>query len=75
MCPRRAELRLPRAMAGIAIARTKLLHAERTLTTRLERILELNSSLLQRVLEGSSMPVITGMLEAIIPDPRQSWSI
>jgi hypothetical protein len=57
-------------MAGIAVARTKLLHAERTLTTRLERILELNSSLLQRVLEGSSMPVITGTLEAIIPDPR-----
>src|SRR5262245_24826730 len=50
MCPAAPSSALPRAMAGIAVERTKLLHAERTLTMRLERILELDSSLLQRVL-------------------------
>lgn len=56
-------------LAGLAVDKGKSLHSERALSSRLERVLEINSSLLDRVLHGNSMEIIAGMVETILPDP------
>jgi purine catabolism regulator len=55
-------------LAAIAVDKEKSLHAERLLTAKLERTLQINSSLLERVLGGSSMETIAGIVETILPD-------
>lgn len=55
-------------LAAIAVNKEKSLHAERLINCRLERTLQINSSLLERVLSGSSMAMIAGIVESILPD-------
>lgn len=55
-------------LAAIAVDKEKSLHNERLVTCRLERTLQINSSLLERVLGGSSMSTIAGIVESILPD-------
>jgi purine catabolism regulator len=56
-------------LAALAVDKAKSLHAARGLSARLERALELNSSLLERVLAGDSLQTIAGMIDAVLPDP------
>ena len=55
-------------LAALAVDKAKSLHAERSLSTRFERALEVNSSLLERVLAGDSLATIAGIIETILPD-------
>ena len=56
-------------LAAIAVDKAKSLNAERLIASRLERTLNVNSRLLERVLAGSSMDTIAGIVETILPDP------
>jgi hypothetical protein len=56
-------------LAAIAADKAKSLHGERMLNARLQRMLELNSSLLERVLAGSTMETIAGIVGTILPNP------
>ncbi len=47
-------------LAALAVDKAKSLHAERSLSTRFERALEVNSSLLERVLAGDLLATIAG---------------
>ena len=40
-----------------------------SLTARLERALDVNANLLERVLQGSSMEMIASLVETVLPDP------
>lgn len=55
-------------LAALAVDKAKSLHAERRLSARLERTLQVNSSLLERVLAGDSLETIAGMIETMLPD-------
>jgi purine catabolism regulator len=55
-------------LAALAVDKAKSLHSAKAVSARLERALEFNSSLLERVLAGDSLETIAGMIEAILPD-------
>ena len=56
-------------LAGLAVDKGKSLQSERTQSSRLERMLEANSGLLDRVLHGNAMDAIVGIVKTILPDP------
>jgi DNA-binding PucR family transcriptional regulator len=56
-------------LGAIAVEKAKGLEAGRLLADRLQRTLEINSSLLERTLAGGSMATITSMVETLLAEP------
>ncbi|MGF7159249.1 purine catabolism regulator [Rhodoligotrophos appendicifer] len=55
-------------LVAIAVHKVKSLQEQQEMTARLERTLRVNSSLLERVLGGSSMQTIAGIVETLLQD-------